>query len=561
MFYYTTTTQTDPTPLLSETDLYPRQNRINNQANNTQSTERDSLMTTNARQDSEQEQRIQITKLVTTIQTLVESLDDTQLNVYHNLDGGQAINAGSIQFTIANKKITAINIVYPTTLPPYSETFLVLLDAATVFQFLAGPAGVLNVPNKRAPRKAGKCALTMFKGVAALMAFMSALKAFTGASSFAQNQMNVPKGWPADLVGGLAAVPSFFFGYSSAEKIASKAYMSWHDRGYHLPQFENYKRQFNSLLSATFPTLTNEYKTALWEYFLRGVLGIGYGVANFGMVLSAFPKVFDYEGLKEALLAGVLFTNTMVGLDKTPKVLNDLKLAFTKEDYGIWQVETKLLQAALVDFESVVKKHKVYGHEQRKKIRDSLQAWFCEQDLARVLVTIENAVKEIEQAPRPALPGSISIQVDEPIDALNAPFFYRIRVPKNWYNPAEFLGSVVSITVSFLAVSSNIGAITTLPTLAPLSLPLRLIISLVGSTAAFSLNKGVLDSWKESFLTHVTTDVIRIYQKDNTPSYPNPFAGWKAADWLALVWSAFSATANVYFTGESIKNLLSEGNL
>jgi hypothetical protein len=369
-----------------------------------------------------------------------------------------------------------------------------------------------------------------------------------------------------------------FFNYDNLHKVATEYTRYFIARNDLSPALQKY--QFDSALTQQFPKLEPHFKRALWEYALKFILGIGYGTANFGLVLSAFPNEFDYIGLKEFLLAAVWLTNFSIGYNKMDTTVKDMRQLFADRcDTPVNLSDVEVVTIALQQFEKLAKKYQMQyaksagrvAIDARMAIKEKLAQMISLRNINPLLVTIKEQMIILQQQfDRPAMTDANHTAVlipddstaDEqlllplaPLDALCDPFYFRVLLPGEhpW---AEKSLAVISISLSALAITSNVGGIASLAILQPLGSILCYLVGVLGSWGAYSLNKGVSDTWTKSFLATFQTNVVQATNVKQTfwRKY-SPLASYQPIDYIGLVWSGYAATSGVYYTRDQVSTL------
>ncbi|MSP53895.1 MAG: hypothetical protein EXR81_06610 [Gammaproteobacteria bacterium] len=471
------------------------------------------------------------------------------------------------------------------------DAWIPLKEAVLLYENTKGARGTIaQIPVGSNSAKLTPSHANILKGVSAVFGFAAALKNYAGTQSF-MAQYNVSL-VPSQLVSVFAALPSVCFYYDSAEKVSREGVMLWRARSVLPPQLQPYQIEFESAITHKFPKIESRSKTALWEYAVKLILGVGYGSANLGMVMDAFPSTFDYEGLKEFLLAALWFTNFSIGYDKMDTITNDIRRVFRERcEVPVFHADAEIVSAALKQFEELALEHEkddpmgTFRSELRQAIKKELASMLSTREIASVLKSIETQMRRLQaklhepiqsngertvvtimndsevNSNSPTHSDDFDVEAQQllpktPNDALDDPFYFRVLLPGEhpW---AERGLMVFSVSLSALAISSNIGGIASLSFLQPLGAVLSYIIGGIGSLGAYSLNKGITDDWTQRFLATFQTNVLMATNKKQTSnSRYNPLASYQVIDYVGLAWSGAAATSGVYYTGSQIEKLL-----
>lgn len=471
-----------------------------------------------------------------------------------------------------------------------------LKEAVLLLEHLKGVAGVINLPVATNKVELGVWTTRVIKSFSVVIGFSSALKNYAGTESFFKTTAGVSTSGLVEfllklaLPSAIAAGPSMFFNYDNLEKVSQEFVRYQRTRGVLPPMLERYQIEFDAALTQKFPRLETHLKRAFWEYVLKFILGVGYATANFGLVLDAFPNEFDYVGLKEFLLTAVWFTNFAIGYDKMDTSVNDIRKLFADRcETPVALADAEVLTVALQQFEKLVKQYKTFKGSAADQdfittARATIKQKMAEMlslrnvnilltDIAKQVVRIQDALDErpvttTDQVVLNITADDETLELNEhenhdgapllpvPIpNALHDPFYFRVLLPGEhpW---AEKSLAVVSISISALAITSNVGGIASLSVLQPLGTILSYLIGTLGSWGAYSLNKGVTDDWTQRFLATLQTNVLKATNKKETFwSKCSPFASYQLIDYIGLAWSGYASTGGVYYTGNEIEKL------
>jgi hypothetical protein len=419
------------------------------------------------------------------------------------------------------------------------------------------------------------------RGISYLIGFGAAVKAYTGTKGFGTDTLKL-NNEISFVLGVLSAVPSLAFYAKSLNHVTKRAIESFtHWITTKDPSsIDSIKLSIPLLLERILPTAS--ITGIRLQHLTDILLGIGYGSANLGMVWEAFPDELDVCDFKPILLFCIATTNLCVGIDKANKVSSDaaalIKHIVKGDDL---QVETKvdlisnaikayrILAEKTTDTENPAASVKILlaPCQSLEGMLELLNTKIFELQLAfnNKQHTPPPNISVVSHSPGQAVTSFSSDEGTTPLmdptqaartnTAANQPFscHYTFRSTQKCL---DYTLGLASLLTAVAAVTSNVGGIALLLKQPPISWKStagRYIVGILGSSAAYGLNKKDTDKWRDALLSTICPTLqLSLNQGQQSPDGAHVTRN----NTIGYIWAALGATAGCYFTQQTLADMV-----